>query len=174
MPDPSDMPVLEFLRRQLDRSGLPEDRTHLRYPTAISQLLGFEITAVGLGTATLAVDVDAIVHGNQQGTVHGGFLAELGDAAIGTAHSTLMGPGESFTSIDLRATFLRPVWHDRLLAHARPAHSGRDHRPLPVRHHPEQRRQDGRHGHQHRDDLARGSSRGTLRRHCARPAQKAL
>lgn len=125
MPDPSDMPVLEFLRRQLDRSGLPEDRTHLRYPTAISQLLGFEITAVGLGTATLAVDVDAIVHGNQQGTVHGGFLAELGDAAIGTAHSTLIGPGESFTSIDLRATFLRPVWHDRLLAHARPAHSGR-------------------------------------------------
>ena len=97
----------------------------MRYPTAISQLLGFEIAAVGPGTATVTVYVDPNSHGNQQGTVHGGFLAELGDAAIGTAHSTLMEPGESFTSIDLRATFLRPVWHDRLLAHARPAHSGR-------------------------------------------------
>lgn len=125
MPDPSHLPVLEFLRRHVDRTGSPDDRTHLRYPTAISQLLGFEITAVDPGTATVAVDVDAVLHGNQQGTVHGGFIAELGDAAIGTAHSTLMAPGESFTSIDLRATFLRPVWHDRLVAHARPTHSGR-------------------------------------------------
>ena len=125
MPDPSHMPVLNFLQRHLDGTGSSGDRTHLRYPTAISQLLGFEITAVGPGTATLTVDVDAATHGNQQGTVHGGFIAELGDAAIGTAHSTLMGPGESFTSIDLRATFLRPVWRDTLLAHARPTHSGR-------------------------------------------------
>lgn len=41
--------------------------------------------------------------------IHGGLLCELADAAIGTAHSTLMGEGETFTSIDLKATFLRPV-----------------------------------------------------------------
>ncbi len=125
MPDPSPMPVLEFLQRHLEGTGSPADRTHMRYPTAISQLLGFEITAVGPGTATVTVNVDPNSQGNQQGTVHGGFLAELGDAAIGTAHSTLMGPGESFTSIDLRATFLRPVWRDTLLARARPTHPGR-------------------------------------------------
>ena len=120
------MPVLEFLQRQLAGTLSPDDRTHMRYPTAISQLLGFRITAVGAGTAAVEVGVDAAgVHGNPPGTVHGGFITELADAAIGTAHSTLMAPGESFTSIDLRATFLRPVWSGTLTAHARPSHSGR-------------------------------------------------
>jgi len=120
------MPVLEFLQRQLAGTLSPGDQTHLRYPTAISRLLGFRITAVGAGTASVEVGVDAAgMHGNQQGTVHGGFITELADAAIGTAHSTLMAPGESFTSIDLRATFLRPVWSGTLTAHARPSHSGR-------------------------------------------------
>ncbi|WP_218010912.1 PaaI family thioesterase [Herbidospora mongoliensis] len=50
---------------------------------------------------------------------------ELADAAIGTAHSTLMEPGETFTGIDIRAAFLRPVWSGRLVATARPAHRGR-------------------------------------------------
>ena len=119
------LPVQEFLERRLQGRLQPEDRTHMRYPTAISQLLDFEISAVGRGTATVVVDVDSRCHGNQQGTVHGGFLVELADAAIGTAHSTLMGPDESFTSIDLRAVFLRPVWEDTLRAHAAPTHSGR-------------------------------------------------
>ncbi len=119
------LPVLEFLERRLRGTLQSKDRTHMRYPTAISQLLDFEIAAVGRGTATVVVDVDATCHGNQQGTVHGGFLVELADAAIGTAHSTLMQPDESFTSIDLRAVFLRPVWQDTLRAHAAPTHSGR-------------------------------------------------
>ncbi|MCH4578145.1 PaaI family thioesterase [Achromobacter xylosoxidans] len=97
----------------------------MRYPTAISQLLGFRIVAIGEATATIELDVDATLHGNQQGTVHGGLLCELADAAIGTAHSTLMQEGESFTSIDLKATFLRPVWQSRLRATAWASHRGR-------------------------------------------------
>ncbi len=98
---------------------------HMRYPTAISQLLDFEIVAAETGTASVRVETDPAKHGNQQGTVHGGFLVELADAAIGTAHSTLMRPGETFTSVDIRAAFLRPVWADTLIATARPAHAGR-------------------------------------------------
>ncbi|ORB60287.1 thioesterase [Mycobacteroides saopaulense] len=97
----------------------------MRYPTAISKFLDFGIVAVEAGAAVVRVDVDPYRHGNQQGTVHGGFLVELADAAIGTAHSTLMAPGETFTSIDIRAAFLRPVWADTLIATARPTHSGR-------------------------------------------------
>jgi uncharacterized protein (TIGR00369 family) len=97
----------------------------MRYPTAISQLLGFRIAAIGQGTATLELDADTALHGNQQGTVHGGLLCELADAAIGTAHSTLMAAGESFTSIDLKAIFLRPVWQSRLTARAWAEHQGR-------------------------------------------------
>ncbi|WP_096506071.1 PaaI family thioesterase [Mycobacteroides stephanolepidis] len=97
----------------------------MRYPTAISRYLEFEIVAVESGSASVRVVVDPSRHGNQQGTVHGGFVVELADAAMGTAHSTLMEQGETFTSIDIRATFLRPVWADTLIATARPAHSGR-------------------------------------------------
>ncbi len=127
MPDTSDnqLPVLEFLQRRLSGSSHPDDRTHMRYPTAISELLAFEIAEIGPGTASVVVDVDAARHGNQQGTVHGGFLVELADAAIGTAHSTLIKRDESFTSIDLRAVFLRPVWRETLVARAAPTHSGR-------------------------------------------------
>lgn len=119
------LPVLEFLQNQLDRTLVAGDITHMRYPTAISQLLGFRIVAIDRAMATIELEADATVHGNQQGTVHGGLLCELADAAIGTAHSTLMQEGESFTSIDLKATFLRPVWQSRLRAHAWAAHQGR-------------------------------------------------
>ncbi|MVU77637.1 PaaI family thioesterase [Nocardia sp. ET3-3] len=37
----------------------------------------------------------------------------------------MVGPGESFTSIDLRAVFLRPVWRDTLRATSYPTHAGR-------------------------------------------------
>lgn len=122
---PSPLAVLAYLQRMIDGTLGPDDTTHLRYPTAISQLLGFELVQVGLASATLSLDADARRHGNQQGTVHGGLLCELADAAIGTAHSTLMQPGESFTSIDLKASFLRPVWQSRLWAHAWATHRGR-------------------------------------------------
>ncbi|WP_419735829.1 PaaI family thioesterase [Pseudomonas sp. COR18] len=119
------LPVLEYLQRQLDGTLADSDITHMQYPTAISRLLGFRLVAIGEATATLALDADAALHGNQQGTVHGGLLCELADAAIGTAHSTLMQPAQSFTSIDLKATFLRPVWKSRLHARARATHLGR-------------------------------------------------
>ncbi len=120
-----DLPVLEYLQRRLTGALEPGDRTHLRYPTAISRTLGLEIVGVGPGTAAVRAVVDTAMHGNQQGTVHGGFLVELADAAIGTAHSTVTQPGESFASIDIRAVFLRPVWADTLIATARPSHVGR-------------------------------------------------
>jgi len=119
------LPVLEFLRRQLNGTLKKGDVTHMRYPTAISQLLGFRIIEIGEGTALLQFEANAEIHGNQQGTVHGGLLCELADAAIGTAHSTLMREGESFTSIDLKANFLRPVWASTLHASACASHRGR-------------------------------------------------
>nr|WP_157554623.1 PaaI family thioesterase [Herbidospora sakaeratensis] len=121
----TDLSVLDYLRRELAGTLEAGDRTHLRHPTAISRLLGFRVTAIGPGFATVAAEADPELHANQQGTVHGGFLVELADAAIGTAHSTLMDPGESFTSVDIRAAFVRPVWSGPLVATASPAHLGR-------------------------------------------------
>ncbi|QMV65478.1 PaaI family thioesterase [Pseudomonas berkeleyensis] len=119
------LPVLEYLQRQLSGTLAENEVTHMRYPTAISQLLGFRLVAIGEAMTVIELDADAQRHGNQQGTVHGGLLCELADAAIGTAHSTLMQEGESFTSIELKTTFLRPVWQARLQAHAWAEHRGR-------------------------------------------------
>ncbi len=119
------LPVLDYLQRQIEGRLAADEATHMRYPTAISQMLGFRIVAVGEAMAVVEFDADAQRHGNQQGTVHGGMLCELADAAIGTAHSTLMESGQSFTSIDLKAAFLRPVWRSRLCARAWAEHRGR-------------------------------------------------
>ncbi|MCX4851362.1 PaaI family thioesterase [Streptomyces sp. NBC_00893] len=70
----------------------------MRHPTPISDLLGFHIVDTDEESTPVRAEVDAALHGNQQGTVHGGFLVELADTAIGTAHSTLTGTGESFTA----------------------------------------------------------------------------
>ncbi|MGR9605081.1 PaaI family thioesterase [Pandoraea sputorum] len=125
IPQDAQYPVLTYLQRLLDGTLNGDDAIHMRYPTAISQFLGFRIVEVGEALAVIELNTHPEIHGNQQGTVHGGLLCELADAAIGTAHSTLMGEGETFTSIDLKATFLRPVWNARLLARAWATHRGR-------------------------------------------------
>lgn len=119
------LPTLEYLQRELNGTLPLNAGTEMRYPTAISKLLGFRVTAIDKGTASLEVDADAAIHGNQQGTVHGGLLSELADAAIGTAHSTAIDATETFTSIDLRISFFRPVWKSVLTATARPVQHGR-------------------------------------------------
>lgn len=118
------LPVLTYLQKLLAGTLTAEDQISLRYPTAISQTLKFSIVQIAAGEASLMLHTDPQLHGNQQGTVHGGLLAELADAAIGTAHSTLMQQDETFTSIDLRIQFFRPVWQDKLIAVAKPVQSG--------------------------------------------------
>lgn len=117
--------VLEYLQHQLAGTITPDMETYVRYPTAISQTLSIRIAAIDHGTATVEIDADTLIHGNQQGTVHGGLICELADAAIGTAHSTLMKEGQSFTSIELKINFYRPVWKSRLRATATPLQSGK-------------------------------------------------
>ena len=118
------IPVLDYLRRQLAGDANDGDETHMRYPTAISQTLKMRIVAVERGTAAVEIDADPAVHGNQQGTVHGGLICELADAAIGTAHSTLMAEGESFATLELKMSFFRPSWRTTLRATAKPMQSG--------------------------------------------------
>jgi uncharacterized protein (TIGR00369 family) len=119
------LPVLEYLQKHVDGTLADAHTTHMKYPTAISQTLAIRIIEVGAGSATVEIDADPERHGNQQGTVHGGLICELADAAIGTAHSTLMAEGESFTSIEMKINFFRPVWKSKLRACAKPIQSGR-------------------------------------------------
>ena len=117
--------VLEYLQHYVAGTLTPDMETNMKYPTAISQTLAINITEIAYGTATVAINADAVIHGNQQGTVHGGLICELADAAIGTAHSTLMEEGQSFTTIELKINFYRPVWHSTLRAIAKPLQRGK-------------------------------------------------
>lgn len=119
------LPVLDYLTRQINGTLKEDEATYLHYPTPISQTLGMRVVEINLGTATIEIDANPAIHGNQQGTVHGGLLCELADAAIGTAHSTILAEGESFASIELKINFFRPVWNSTLRAIAQPIQNGK-------------------------------------------------
>src|SRR3989442_13126869 len=50
------------------------------------------------------------------GTLHGGILCDIADAAMGIAFASTLAPEESFTTIELKINFFRPVWEAALKA----------------------------------------------------------
>lgn len=115
----------EWLRKYLDRTLKENETTTMSYPPPIAKTIGFELVDVGQASATLKLQTDPAIHGNPMGTVHGGVLCDLADAAIGTAHAATLAENESFTSIDLRINFFRPLWKDEIRATARAVQMGR-------------------------------------------------
>jgi uncharacterized protein (TIGR00369 family) len=115
----------EWLRKYLDRTLADNETTTMSYPPPIAKAIGFELIEIGQASAALKMQTDPTVHGNPMGTVHGGVLCDLADAAIGTAHATTLEANESFTSIDLRINFFRPVWKDEIRATAKAVQQGR-------------------------------------------------
>ena len=116
------MTRLESMQRALRGEAVTDGE--LRFPSPIAELLGIRVTAVEDGAATLVMDVDERF-ANPMGTLHGGILADLADLAMGAAHATTLGEDETFTTLELKINFLRPVWKAHLIARARVAHRGR-------------------------------------------------
>jgi uncharacterized protein (TIGR00369 family) len=50
------------------------------------------------------------------GTLHGGILCDIADAAMGMAFASTLAPEESFTTVELKINFFRPVWQAQLTA----------------------------------------------------------
>jgi uncharacterized protein (TIGR00369 family) len=86
-------------------------------PPPIARLIGFDIVSADLGRAVFEL-VASERHANPMGTLHGGVLCDLADAAMGVAMATTLEDDETFTSIDLTLMFLKPVWNARLRASA--------------------------------------------------------
>jgi len=116
---------LEFFKKVAETGEAPADGSRFIYPPAIAKTLGFRLIEVGPGTATMELMADTEIHANPMGTIHGGVLCDIADAAIGTAHATRLKEDESFTSIDLQINFFRPVWNGRIRAVAKPVNVGR-------------------------------------------------
>ncbi|HYX22434.1 MAG TPA: PaaI family thioesterase [Thermoanaerobaculia bacterium] len=93
-------------------------------PPPAARLIGFDLIRYEPGRAVFEM-VAGPQHANPMGTLHGGILCDLADAAMGIAYATELGEGESFTTLELKINFLRPVWNARLTAEARVVQRGR-------------------------------------------------
>src|SRR5438093_13285764 len=107
---------LDYLRKVLNGTLTPTDKSPFNFPFPIMNTLGFKLVEVSEGTASVEIEAKTELHLNPMGTIHGGVLCDLADAAIGIAHFTALADGESVASIDLQINFFRPIWNERLKA----------------------------------------------------------
>jgi uncharacterized protein (TIGR00369 family) len=94
-------------------------------PPPVARLVGMRLVEVGDGAARFELEVEPERHANPMGTVHGGVLCDVADAAMGCAYASRLGEGETFTTLELKINFLKPVWSWRLTADARLVRGGR-------------------------------------------------
>jgi len=93
-------------------------------PPPIAALLGFTLVEATPGRAVIAFEATAC-HANPMGTLHGGVLCDIADAAMGMAYAAALDEGETFTTLELKINFLKPVWTGRLTAVGRVVKGGR-------------------------------------------------
>jgi uncharacterized protein (TIGR00369 family) len=96
----------------------------LRLPPPVAELIGLELERAEAGETVFTLDAEER-HSNPMGTIHGGILCDIADAAMGMAYFSTLEPGESFTTLELRINFLRPFWTGRLVARGRVVSRGR-------------------------------------------------
>jgi uncharacterized protein (TIGR00369 family) len=93
-------------------------------PPPVGVLVGFRMTEVEPGRAVFELEAGP-QHASPLGTLHGGIVRDLADAALGCAHASLLEEGETFTTLDLKVNFLKPVWTGKLVAEATSLRFGR-------------------------------------------------
>jgi uncharacterized protein (TIGR00369 family) len=107
--------AIEFLRMAM-RGEVP--------PPPVARLIGFRLAGVEPGRAVVELDA-AERHANPMGTLHGGILCDIADAAMGIAYAATLDEGETFTTLELKINFLKPVRTGRLTATGRVVKGGR-------------------------------------------------
>lgn len=77
-------------------------------PPPFAVLMGIRITEVSEGRVVFAGEPEEY-HYNPLGTVHGGVVATLLDSALGCAVQSLLPAGTTYTTLELKVNYLRPV-----------------------------------------------------------------
>jgi uncharacterized protein (TIGR00369 family) len=90
----------------------------------VATLIGFDLTSIEPGRALIELEATER-HANPMGTVHGGILADIADAAMGMAYASRLEDGETFTTLELKINFMKPVWTGKLRAEGRVLSGGR-------------------------------------------------
>jgi uncharacterized protein (TIGR00369 family) len=109
--EPPDPEILARVRRMLEKAAFVVD-------------LGIVATAAGSGWCETELAV-AARHLQQDGYVHAGVLATIGDHSAGAAAATLAGPDEGVLTIEFKINLLRPAKGERVRCRAQVLRQGR-------------------------------------------------
>jgi uncharacterized protein (TIGR00369 family) len=93
-------------------------------PAPVLNFVGMQLVSAEPGAAVVELRSDER-HTNPMGTIHGGILCDIADAAMGIAYACTLEEGESFTTLELKINFLRPHRAGKLVATSRIVNSGR-------------------------------------------------
>lgn len=93
-------------------------------PPPIAQLIGFTLTHVEPGRAVVEFEAGP-QHANPMGTLHGGVLCDVADAAMGMAYAATLDESETFSTLELKINYLKPVWTGKLTATGHVVKGGR-------------------------------------------------
>ena len=77
----------------------------------MTELLDFRLVEADPGRVVFTA-VPTRAHYNGMGVVHGGLAATLLDSALGCAINTMAPPGKTFTTLELKINFTRPLTED--------------------------------------------------------------
>ena len=96
----------------------------MKLPPPIAELLGLDLKRAGDGEAEMHLEATEQM-ANPMGTLHGGVVCDLADGAMGMAFYSTLEPGETFTTLEMKVSFLRPFWTGKLIATGRVVSRGR-------------------------------------------------
>ena len=111
------MPGLESIRA-IQRGDVP--------PMPFAQVMGLSIPHAERGRVVFAFSPGELWE-NPMGTLHGGAIGTLLDSAMGMAVLSTLDQGVSFTTLEYKVNFLRPVLStmDQVFAEGTVLHEGR-------------------------------------------------
>ena len=93
-------------------------------PSPAIGTLGIRVRNIEESKAVLEMDVSENLH-NLSGTMHGGVMVDIADAAMGIAVASTLKPDEDMTTIELKMSFMRPHVKGLLVAEGTIAKRGR-------------------------------------------------
>jgi uncharacterized protein (TIGR00369 family) len=94
-------------------------------PAPVATLIGMSFDEIDEGRAVFSI-TPSEQHENPMGTMHGGILATLLDSAMGCAVMSMLRPGATFTTLELKTNYVRAATArtGRLHAEGRVVHLG--------------------------------------------------
>ena len=111
----SDRPFVDLVKKMMS-GEIP--------PPPIGETIGMRLVDVAPDFAAFEMEASRR-HTNPMGTLHGGVLCDIADGAMGMAWASELTTGETFTTLELKINFLRPVWETKLRAEAHVLKRGR-------------------------------------------------